>query len=216
MAEKMPVAVLISGRGRTLKNLLDKIESGELDVEISVVIASSQNASGMQYAEKAGIPVEVIESSKFANNQEFSKEIFKLCRMTGVRYVVLAGWLSFITIPDDFEDRVLNIHPSLIPSFCGKGMYGGSVHEQALERGVKVSGCTVHFADNVYDNGPIVCQKVVPVLDGDTVETLSDRVLFDAEFVAYPEVLQALAERRVQVMFKPGSTRKVVRILPKN
>ncbi len=216
MAEKMPVAVLISGRGRTLKNLLDKIEAGELDVEISVVIASSQNASGMQYAEKAGIPVEVIESSKFADNAEFSKAIFRLCRMTGVRYVVLAGWLSFITIPEDFEDRVLNIHPSLIPSFCGKGMYGGSVHEQALERGVKVSGCTVHFADNVYDNGPIVCQKVVPVLDGDTVETLSDRVLFDAEFVAYPEVLQALAERRVQVMSKPGSTRKVVRVLPKN
>lgn len=199
MAEKMPIAVLISGKGRTLKNILDKVDAGELDVVVKLVIASSSNASGLQYAEKANIPIRVIESANFKGVEDFSNEIFLRCRQARARYVVLAGYLSLLQIPEDFENRVINIHPSLIPSFCGKGFYGRSVHEAALKKGVKVSGCTVHFVDNEYDNGPIILQKVVPVMEDDTTDTLSNRVLYDAEFIAYPEALQLLAEGRVSV-----------------
>ncbi len=215
MAEKMPIAVLISGKGRTLKNILDKVDEGKLDVDVKVVIASSENAGGIQYAEKANIPFYSIESSNYPSNKEMSVDIFKICRKARVKYVVLAGYLSLLDIPTDFENRVLNIHPSLIPAFCGKGFYGRSVHEAALKKGVKVSGCTVHFVDNVYDNGPIILQKVVPVLEEDTTDSLSNRVLYDAEFVAYPEALQLLAEGKVRVETIPGvaGDRQVVRIL---
>lgn len=216
MAEKMPIAVLISGRGRTLKNILDKVDAGTLDVDVKVVIASSKNASGMQFAEKANIPLFAIESANYENKEAMSAEIFQICRRAHVKYVVLAGYLSLLVIPDDFENRVLNIHPSLIPAFCGKGFYGRSVHEAVLRKGVKVTGCTVHFVDNVYDNGPIILQKVVPVLEDDTTSALSDRVLEQAEFVAYPEALQLLAEGRVSVerIQIPGAnnSRQVVRI----
>lgn len=215
MAEKLPVAVLISGRGRTLKNILDKIDAGELDVEVKIVIASSSHASGLQYAEKANIPIASVERANFETTTMFSKEVFRLCRKAHVKLVVLAGYLSLLEIPTDFTNAVVNIHPSLIPSFCGKGFYGRSVHEAALKKGVKVSGCTVHYVDNEYDAGPIILQKVVPVLEDDTTDTLSDRVLYDAEFVAYPEALQLIAEGRVRVEDAPGviENRKVVRIL---
>ena len=120
--------------------------------------------------------------------------------------------MKLLAIPDDFANRVLNIHPSLIPSFCGENYYGRRVHDAAIRRGVKVSGATVHFVDNEYDHGPIILQKTVPVFDNDTVDTLSDRVLLDAEFVAYPEALQLLAEERVVFVEERDSFR--VRILP--
>ena len=215
MAAKMPIAVLISGRGRTLKNILDKIESGALDCEVRLVIASTPNASGLQYAEKANIATQVVERSEFEDSEEFNRKIFNLCRRAHVKYVVLAGYLTLLEIPEDFENRVLNIHPSLLPAFCGKGFYGRSVHEAALKRGVKVSGCTVHFVDNDYDAGPIILQEVVPVEEDDDTDTLSNRVLYDAEFVAYPKALQLLAEDRIRVEDVPGvaGNRKVVRIL---
>ena len=216
MASKMPIAVLISGRGRTLKNILDKIEANELDCEVKLVIASTPNASGMQYAEKANIPTMVVERSEYDNSEDFNRSIFNLCRRAHVKYVVLAGYLTLLEIPEEFTNRVLNIHPSLLPSFSGKGFYGRSVHEAALRRGVKVSGCTVHFVDNDYDAGPIILQKVVPVEEDDDTDALSNRVLYEAEFVAYPEALQLLAEDRIRVEDVPGvaGNRKVVRILP--
>ncbi len=215
MPPKMSIAVLISGRGRTLKNILDKIEAGQLDCEVKLVISSTPNASGMQYAEKANIPVLVVERSEFDNSADFNNRIFSLCRRARVKYVVLAGYLTLLEIPEEFTNRVLNIHPSLLPSFSGKGFYGRSVHEAALKRGVKVSGCTVHFVDNDYDAGPIILQKVVPVKEDDNTDSLSNRVLYDAEFVAYPEALQLLAEDRIRVEDVPGvaGNRKVVRIL---
>lgn len=215
MAAKMPIAVLISGRGRTLKNILDKIESGALDCEVRLVVASTPNASGLQYAEKANIATKVVERSEYDNSEEFNRAIFNLCRRAHVKYVVLAGYLTLLEIPEDFENRVLNIHPSLLPAFCGKGFYGRSVHEAALKRGVKVSGCTVHFVDNDYDAGPIILQEVVPVKEDDDTDSLSNRVLYDAEFVAYPKALQLLAEDRIRVEDVPGvaGNRKVVRIL---
>ena len=132
-----------------------------------------------------------------------------------VDYVVLAGYLKFLLVPNDFKDRVLNIHPSLIPSFCGEGMYGRRVHEQVLARGVKVSGATVHFVDNIYDNGPIILQKVVDVYSSDTVDVLSDRVLYEAEFIAYPEALRLISEGRVEIVNHPTTGARTVKILEK-
>ena len=214
MADKMPIAVLISGRGRTLRNILDKIDANELDVKINLVIGS-KNCYGLQFAEKKNIPTDVVESSQYSDIETFSEAVFAKCRRSMARYVVMAGYLSKLRIPQDFENRVLNIHPSLIPSFCGKGFYGRSVHEAALRQGVKVSGCTVHFVDNEYDHGPIILQKVVPVLEDDTTDTLSDRVLYDAEFKAYPEALQLLAEKKIQIETVEGVSgdRQIVRIL---
>ena len=214
MADKMPIAVLISGRGRTLRNILDKIDANELDVKINLVIGS-KNCYGLQFAEKKNIPTDVVESSQYSDIETFSEAVFAKCRRSMARYVVMAGYLSKLRIPHDFENRVLNIHPSLIPSFCGKGFYGRSVHEAALRQGVKVSGCTVHFVDNEYDHGPIILQKVVPVLEDDTTDTLSDRVLYDAEFKAYPEALQLLAEKKIQIETVEGVSgdRQIVRIL---
>ena len=198
-AAKLPIAVLISGTGRSLKNLIDKINAGELDADIKVVIASTSRAKGLQYAEKAMIPIEIIERSGFESVDDFSKAVFTRCTEAKVAYVIMAGYLQLLPIPDSFNNKVVNIHPSLIPSFCGKGFYGHRVHEAALEYGVKVSGCTVHFVNNDYDNGPVILQKAVPVLDTDTAETLNDRVFYEAECVAYPEVIQLLAEGRVSV-----------------
>ncbi len=212
MAEKLPIAVLISGTGRTLKNLIDRVEAGELDVDIRLVVSSSERAKGLQFAEQNNIPIAIVKSSEFQTTQEFSDVVFAACRDAKVKYVAMCGYLKLLAIPDDFTNRVLNIHPSLIPSFCGENYYGRRVHDAALRRGVKVSGATVHFVDNEYDHGPIILQKTVPVFDDDTVDTLSDRVLLDAEFVAYPEALQLLAENRVEFVEERDSFR--VRILP--
>ena len=200
----LPIVVLISGTGRTLKNLIDLKERGELDVDIRLVISSSQTASGMQYAEQANIPVEVVQSADYQDRAAFSKQVFMLCnqRLRGSGYVVMAGYLSLLDIPENYTNRVLNIHPSLIASFCGKNFYGLRVHEEALRRGVKISGCTVHFANNEYDAGPIILQKAVPVLEDDDSKSLQKRVL-EAEFEAYPEALRLLAANRVEVVNTP-------------
>ncbi len=194
----LPVAVLISGGGTTLRNLLEKIDAGTLPLDIRLVISSAPGARGLQYAAQAGIPAEVIERRAFPNQDAFSRAIFDRCRVAGAKIVVLGGFLKRLTIPDDYTNRVTNIHPALIPAFCGQGMYGHRVHEAALEYGVKLSGCTVHFADNEYDHGPVILQQAVPVLDDDTPETLAARV-FEAECEAYPEALRLLAEGRVTV-----------------
>ena len=194
----MTVAVLISGGGTTLRNLLEKIEAGELDIDVKLVISSSPRARGMQYAEKAGIPLASVETRDFDGQDAFSEAIFDRCRAAGAELVVLGGFLKRITVPEDYVNRVVNIHPALMPSFCGRGFYGHHVHEAVLEYGAKLSGCTVHFADNQYDHGPVILQKAVPVLDDDTADTLAARV-FEAECEAYPEVLRLLVADRVRV-----------------
>lgn len=214
MAAKLPIAVLISGTGRTLKNLIDQAEAGKLDVDIRLVVSSSDRVKGLQFAEQNNIPIAIVKSSEFQTTQEFSDAVFDACRAAKVQYVAMAGYLKLLAIPDDFTNRVLNIHPSLIPSFCGENYYGRRVHDAAIRRGVKVSGATVHFVDNEYDHGPILLQKTVPVYDNDTVDDLSDRVLTEAEFVAYPEALQLLAEKRVEFVEERDSFR--VRIIPKD
>jgi len=192
------IAVLISGGGTTLKNLIDKIEAGRLHVQITLVISSSRNARGLQFAHDADIPTEVIEPKLYASQEEFSQALLDHCRRAFVDLVVMAGFLKRVTIAEDFANRVTNIHPGLIPAFCGPGFYGHHVHQAVIDYGAKLSGCTIHFADNQYDHGPVIVQRAVPVLNDDTAETLAARV-FEAECEAYPEAIQLIAEGRVRV-----------------
>ena len=184
----LKIAVLISGGGTTLKNIIDKIESDSLDVDLRLVISSSSKAAGLHFAEEAGTMSEVFLYRDFDGTQSFSDAIFESCRAAEVDLVVLGGFLKILKIPDDFLNRVINIHPALIPSFCGRGYFGHHVHEAVLKYGCKVSGCTVHLVDNEYDHGPVILQRTVPVLDNDTPETLAARV-FEQECIAYPEAL---------------------------
>jgi formyltetrahydrofolate-dependent phosphoribosylglycinamide formyltransferase len=192
------IVVLISGGGTTLRNFIEKIAAGRLPVEIALVVSSSPAARGLQFARDAGIPEAVIEPKKFGSQDDFSRAIFDHCRRVRADLVVMAGFLKRVTIPADFANRVVNIHPALVPAFCGDGFYGHRVHEAVLEYGAKLSGCTIHFADNQYDHGPVILQKAVPVLDDDTPETLAARV-FEAECEAYPEALRLIAAGRVTV-----------------
>ncbi len=187
------LGVLISGGGTTLVNFLKKIGAAELNAEIAVVIASRDGIAGIERAREAGLACEVIARKQFDSVETFSVKIFDRCRAAQVDLVTLAGFLSLIRIPPDFERRVLNIHPALIPAFCGKGFHGHHVHEVVLASGAKLSGCTVHFADNEYDHGPIIVQRAVPVLEGDTPDTLAARV-FEAECEAYPEAIRLFAD----------------------
>jgi phosphoribosylglycinamide formyltransferase 1 len=150
MASSRPfrIAVLISGGGTTLRNLIEKIATGRLPVEIALVVSSSPGAKGLQFAAEAGIPAAVIERKAFATQDDFSRAIFDHCRRARADLVVMGGFLKRITIPDDYANRAVNIHPALVPAFCGEGFYGHRVHEAVLEYGAKLSGCTVHFADN--------------------------------------------------------------------
>jgi phosphoribosylglycinamide formyltransferase-1 len=192
------LGVLISGGGSTLVNLLKCRDDGALKAEFPLVIASRPDCRGLQVAAKAGIRAETVSPKSFKATEEFSARIFSLLREAEVDLVILAGFLCLVRVPPEFANRVMNIHPSLIPSFCGKGLYGMKVHETVLARGTKVSGCTVHFADNVYDHGPIIVQKTVPVLESDTAQSLAARVS-QAEFEAYPEAIRLFAEGRLVV-----------------
>lgn len=198
MPNPFPIAVLISGGGTTLRNLLACQARGELPVEFKLVIASKPDAKGLAFATAANIPTLVVEKKKGIAAQAYSDAIFNPLRAAGVQLVVMGGFLKHVLIPPDFENRVVNIHPGLIPAFCGKGMYGHHVHEAVLAYGAKISGCTVHFVDNQYDHGPIILQQVVPVLDNDTPDALAARV-FAAECLALPETLRLIAAGRVSV-----------------
>lgn len=198
MSNPLPIAVLISGGGTTLRNLIEQQRTRQLPIDIRLVISSSPQAKGLQFAAEAQIPARVVEKKKGLSAGDYEAQMFEPCRAAGAKYVVMAGFLKHVPIPADFENRVLNIHPSLIPAFCGQGMYGLKVHQAVLDYGAKVTGCTVHFVDNHYDHGPIIGQWPVPVQDDDTAETLQARV-FAQECRAYPAVLRALAEGRVSI-----------------
>lgn len=192
------LGVLISGGGTTLENFLSRIASGELAAEIPLVIASRPDCGGIAKSRNAGLDCQVVPRKDHADTRSFSEAVFSRLREARADLVVLSGFLSLIQIPDDFRFRVLNIHPALVPAFSGQGFYGRKVHEAALARGVKVSGCTVHFADNEYDHGPIVRQRCVPVVEGDTPKTLAGRV-FEAECELYPECIRLFAEARLTI-----------------
>jgi phosphoribosylglycinamide formyltransferase-1 len=192
------LAVLLSGGGTTLQNLLDRIADGRLLATVVQVVSSRADAFGLERARNAGIATAVVERKQCASLEEFGERIFAPCRQAQADIVCMAGFLQLVPIPDDFGGRVLNIHPALIPAFCGKGFHGRRVHEAVLAASVKVTGCTVHFADNEYDQGPIILQRTCPVLEDDTPETLAARV-FEQECEAYPEAIRLLAEGRLRV-----------------
>lgn len=195
---RLKMAVLLSGSGTTLQNLLDRISHGKLDARVVLVLSDRPGVFGLERAAQANIPHQVIDRKGFASAQAFSEKMFEAIRAAGADLVVMAGFLRLLPIPPDFTHKVMNIHPSLIPSFCGKGFHGHHVHQAVLDAGNKVTGCTVHFADNEYDHGPILLQKAVEVAEGDTADALAKRV-FAAECEAYPEAIEAFVEGRIRV-----------------
>jgi phosphoribosylglycinamide formyltransferase-1 len=191
------LAVCVSGEGTTLQNLIDQIRARRLKAEVVQVVASRPRIGAIARAEAAGIPL-ALANYNARTRTEFSTSVFEPIRHSKADLVILAGFLALVKIPPDYKNRVLNIHPALVPSFCGKGYYGSKVHESVLATGVKVSGCTVQFADDTYDTGPIIAQRAVPVLEGDTIDTLSARV-FNEECKALPDAIALYAEGRLKL-----------------
>lgn len=192
------LAVLISGTGTTLENFVREIAAGRLRAEIALVVASRPGVRGIEIAEGADLPVAVLPRREFDSVEAFSRTVFDRIRAARVDLVAMAGFLSLIQIPDDFAGRVMNIHPALLPEFGGKGYYGHRVHEAVLEASAAESGCTVHFADNQYDHGPVILKRRVPVEPGDTPDTLAARV-FQEECRAYPEAVRLYAAGKLHV-----------------
>jgi len=201
------LAVLISGGGTTLQNFLDRIAAGELRAAIAVVIASRADAGGLQRAHAAGVPAVAIPRKQYADVDGFNDAMHAELDRYDVDLVVLGGFLSPFQLRGKYAGRVLNIHPALVPAFSGSGFYGERVHRAVIESGVKVSGCTVHFADDEYDHGPIVLQGAVPVLDDDTPETLAARV-HAAENELYPEAVRLWAAGRLEIAGRRVRIRK--------
>ncbi len=196
--KKLRLGILLSGGGRTMVNIQEQIAVGHLNAEIIVVISSLSNVRGVQLAKGMGLEPVIIRKKDNPDIEQFSAKIAKALDDAKVDLVVQAGWMCLWRIPDNYENRVMNIHPALLPSFGGKGMYGHHVHEAVLAAGCKVSGCTVHFCTNEYDAGPIIVQRTCEVKDGDDADTLADRV-FEQECLAYPEAIQLFAEGRLKV-----------------
>jgi phosphoribosylglycinamide formyltransferase 1 len=198
VSNMLNLAILISGSGTTLQNLIDKINDKTLNANIQIVISSAPDTYGIKRAEQNNIPTAIVQRKGFNNSETFSNTIINEIEKYSVDLIILAGFLHLIKIPDKYTGKTMNIHPGLIPSFCGKGYYGHHVHEAVIESGVKVSGCTVHFVDNEYDCGPIIIQRVVQVHEDDSPETLAQRV-FKEECIAYPEAINLFAEGRLKI-----------------
>jgi len=201
------LAVLLSGAGTTLQNLIDRIADGRLVAKIVVVIASRADAGGLERARRAGIPAVVVARKEFPDTDRFNDALHDELAKHDLDLIIMAGFLSQVQLRGRYNGRVLNVHPALIPAFCGKGFYGERVHRAVLEAGVKVSGCTVHFADDEYDHGPIVLQGAVPVLDDDTPETLAARV-HQLENELYPEAIRLWAEGLLEIVGRRVRLRK--------
>ena len=199
MDRPVRLAVLLSGSGTTLQNFIDRIADGRLLAQVVVVVASRADAGGIERARRAGIPAVVVARKQFPDVDRFNDALHAELQHHEFDLILLAGFLSPFQLRGRYAGRVLNIHPALIPAFCGTGFYGEKVHRAVLEAGVTVSGCTVHFADDQYDHGPIVLQNVVPVLPDDTPASLAARV-HAAENEAYPEAVRLWAAGRLEIV----------------
>lgn len=196
LSERTKIAVFVSGGGTNLQAILDAAAAGKLpDGEIALVLASRPDAYALTRAENAGVPTAVVSKKECASQAEFEEKILAALRTHGIQMIVLAGFMSILSadFTARFPRRILNVHPSLIPAFCGKGFYGLRVHEAALAYGVKVSGATVHFVNEIPDGGEIVAQRAVEVLPGDTPETLQRRIMEQAEWILLPAAAQSVA-----------------------
>jgi len=192
------LGVLISGGGTTLMNIVEYIKQGRLNAEVALVISSRSTVAGVDRAKDAGLNVEVIRKKDYPDIDAFSSRIEEELFAANVDLVIQGGWLCLWKIPPRYENKVMNIHPALLPSFGGQGMWGHHVHEAVLAAGCKVSGCTVHFCTNEYDKGPIIVQRTCEVKAGDTPDTLAARV-FEQECIAYPQAIGLFAEGRIRV-----------------
>lgn len=198
----MKAAVLVSGGGTNLQAIIDSIREGTItDVQISLVLSNNKNAYALERAKAAGIPARVVSPKDYETRQQFNDALLSAVQESGAQLVVLAGFLCVIPpeMVEAYPNRIINIHPSLIPSFCGTGYYGLKVHEAALERGVRVSGATVHFVDAGTDTGPIILQQAVEVRSTDTPKELQLRIMEQAEWKILPRAIQLIAHDRVKV-----------------
>lgn len=196
------LAVLVSGGGTNLQALIDQIEQNKLtDVKIDVVISNNRNAYALERAKQHGIPAEAVVKKEFENRELFDEALLAAINRYQPDLIVLAGCLLILpeSLVKAYRNRIINIHPALIPSFCGAGYYGLKVHEAVLARGVKVTGATVHFVDEGCDTGPIILQKAVEVEEGDTPELLQRRVMEQAEWVLLPEAVRMIAQNEIIV-----------------
>lgn len=191
------LAVCVSGEGMTLQNLIDHVRARKLDAEIVQVVASRPRIGAIARADAAHVPL-ALANRNARGRTEFSASVFDPIRRGQADLVVLGGFLSLLYIPEDYRGRVINVHPALVPAFCGEGMYGAKVHKAVIASGVRFSGCTVHFADDTYDTGPIILQRTVPVLQNDTPEALAARV-FQEECKALPEALTLYARGQLKI-----------------
>lgn len=196
--KKLRLGVLLSGGGTTMVNIQKEIAAKRLNAEITVVISSLSTVHGVELAKKMGFKVEIVRKKDFDGVDAFSDRIEEIFTEANVELIVQAGFLCLWKIPDKFENRVMNIHPALLPSFGGKGMWGHHVHEAVVKTGCKVSGCTVHFCTNEYDQGPIIVQKGCSVNDQDDAEAVAAKV-FQQECVAYPDAIRLFSEGRLIV-----------------
>lgn len=196
------IAVLVSGSGTNLQAIIDAIAAGKItDTEIAAVISNNRNAYALERAKQAGIKDIVVSPKDFETRDVFNENLLKILQEVNPDLIVLAGYLVVIPeiVIDAFENRIINIHPSLIPAFCGTGYYGLKVHEAALKRGVKVVGATVHFVDKGTDTGPIIMQKAVAVQNGDTPKVLQQRVMEQAEWNILPAAIDKIAHGKVRI-----------------
>lgn len=198
----LKVAVLVSGGGTNLQAIIDAIDNKVItDTEIVAVISNNKNAFALERAKKVGIAAEVVSPKDYADRAQFNEALLAKLQETGADLIVLAGYLVVIPeiVIDAYPNKIVNIHPSLIPAFCGTGYYGLKVHEAALARGVKVVGATIHFVDKGTDTGPIIMQKAVAVQNGDTPKALQQRVMEQAEWKLLPAVIDKIAHGKVHV-----------------
>lgn len=197
------VAVMVSGGGTNLQAIIDAVQAGTItNTELVAVISNNKGAYALERAKQAGIEGVVVSPKDYADREQFNQALVETVDSLNVDLIVLAGYLVVIppAMIDKYENRIINIHPSLIPSFCGTGFYGLKVHEAALERGVKVVGATVHFVDKGTDTGPIILQKAVNVENGDTPEVLQRRVMEQAEWILLPQAIDMIANGKVKVV----------------
>ena len=201
-AAPLRLAVLVSGAGTTLQHLLDESAAGRLPATVTLVVGSRPGLTGVERGDRAGVPTAVVDRRDYpagdAGVADFSRAVFDHCEAASVGLVVCAGWLCRLAVPPAWAGRVMNVHPSLLPSFGGKGMFGRHVHAAVLAHGCKVSGCTVHLVDDEYDAGPIILQRPCPVLDADTPDALAARVQAE-ERIALPDAIARFAAGRLVV-----------------
>lgn len=197
MNKKIRIAVLVSGNGTNLQALINAqknkiIKSGKIEL----VISNNSNAFALKRAEKSKIPFEIISKKECKKMEEFEKKLKEILKSYKIELIVLAGFMSVLSknFVKDYPKRIINIHPSLIPSFCGKNFYGIKVHEEAIKRGVKITGATTHFVNEIVDGGEIIMQKAVKVLDNDTAEKLQKRVMESAEWIILPKTVEKVCK----------------------